>query len=125
MFDFSPVLIYLRGIGQARMDACLSMEALRSLHVSAVTELEEHQSDATRLRMTVAPSREPSMTYINPATPAREFKKDISIEAGISSPSTARSSRSAPERQRVSTCGKSPRCPVASTKASTTGTTDA
>ena len=54
MFDFSPVLIYLRGIGQARMDACLSTEALRSLHVSAVTELEEHQSDATRLRMTVA-----------------------------------------------------------------------
>ena len=54
MFDFSPVLIYLRGIGQARMDACLSIEALRSLHVSAVTELEEHQSDATRLRMTVA-----------------------------------------------------------------------
>ena len=54
VFDFSPVLIYLRGIGQARMDACLSIEALRSLHVSAVTELEEHQSDATRLRMTVA-----------------------------------------------------------------------
>jgi hypothetical protein len=36
------------------MDACLSVEALRSLHTLAVSELEEHQSTCTLARMSVA-----------------------------------------------------------------------